>query len=340
MEILIILVTAILILLAIFHPKGIKASIQKSGQNKKRMQIEDALKHLYDCEYGNNLSSLQSISGNLSVSVDQASEIISLLQKMKLISTETGHIKLTNEGKSYALKIVRMHRLWERYLADETSLAETEWHEEAHLLEHTLSEEEVNKMAARIGNPLFDPHGDPIPSTEGKIYSVEGKLLSKMSEGDFARIIHLEDEPNVIYSQLVALGLHPGMQIRIMESSTERIKIDAEGEECILSPLVAMNVTVQPIDKSEAIIDSFEPLTSLKEGESAIVRGISRACRGQQRRRLLDLGIVPGSLITTLMRSPSGDPTAYIVREATVALRKEHAGLIFIKKIDSERKVV
>ncbi|MFH1196823.1 MAG: metal-dependent transcriptional regulator [bacterium] len=340
MPILIIFATSILILLIIFHPKGIKARIQKSEQNKRRMQIEDALKHLYDCEYKNSMCSLQSISGNLAVSTDHASELISTLQKMKLISAEGGHLKLTNEGRSYALKVVRMHRLWERYLADETSLTETEWHDEAHLLEHTLNEEEINKMAAKIGNPIFDPHGDPIPSPEGKIYSVKGKQLCELNEGDFARIIHLEDEPNAIYSQLVAAGLHPAMQIRVMESSKDRIKIDAEGEECIFSPIVAMNVTVQPIDKSEAIIDSFEPLTALKEGESAIVRGISKACRGQQRRRLLDLGIVPGSLITSLMKSPSGDPTAYLVREATVALRKEHAGLIFIKKIDNERKAI
>lgn len=340
MNIMIVLGAAILILILLFHPRGLKNHIANSHKKKKRMMIEDALKFLYDCEYKYTSGSIESLAGNLSVSVNKATEIISSLLKMKLILNDSGVFRLSNEGRSYALKIVRMHRLWERYLADETSTPETDWHNEAHLLEHTLTEEEINQMAARIGNPLLDPHGDPIPSPEGRVYSVEGKNLPEIKEGNFAKIIHLEDEPEAIYSQLAALGLHAGMQIQIIESSKDRIKIDAEGEDCVLSPLVAMNVTVKEIDKSEAITGGFEQLISLEEGESAIVQGISKACRGQQRRRLLDLGIVPGSEITAIMKSPSGDPTAYLVREATVALRKEHAAFIYIKRIDNERKAV
>jgi DtxR family Mn-dependent transcriptional regulator len=60
------------------------------------------------------------------------------------------------------LKIVRVHRLWEKYLAEETGLNEVDWHPEAELKEHEISFEEANKLAVKLNNPLFDPHGDPI----------------------------------------------------------------------------------------------------------------------------------------------------------------------------------
>jgi DtxR family Mn-dependent transcriptional regulator len=144
-------------------------------------------------------------------------------------------------------------------------------------------------------------------------------------------IVHLEDEPAQVYAQIAAEGLRPGTSVRMMEATPERIRFWADGDERILAPVAAANVSVVPVpsDGSDRE-ESRETLASLRPGEAATVIRISKACRGLERRRLLDLGILPGTRIEAAMKSPSGDPTAYRVRGTLVALRDEQAGLIHV----------
>ena len=74
-------------------------------------------------------------------------------------------------------------------------------------------------------------------------------------------------------------------------------------------------------------------LVDLRQGESGRVLDISQECRGLERRRLLDLGVLPGTVITAEMRSPSGDPTAYRIRDAVIGLRAEQARMINIARL-------
>jgi len=148
--------------------------------------------------------------------------------------------------------------------------------------------------------------------------------------GEFANIIHVEDEPHAIYSQILAEGLYPGMQIRMMEVSDKRLKFVANGEECVLSPLIAKNITVGVVKLEKQIEGKFKTLSSLKIGEAGTIFGIAKALRGQQRRRLMDLGIVPGTKIEAELESLTGDPVAYRVRGTTVALRKKQTEKIYL----------
>jgi len=326
-----------LIFVIVFYPnKGIMAVWKKSKYANKKILIEDALKYLYDCEYNRTNCTLNSIAGNLSISADDAADIISRLESMGLVSAKKNELELTSDGRSYALRIVRIHRLWEKYLADETSVKEDEWHLKAEELEHTLTTEQANQLAARIGNPVFDPHGDPIPSASGDIPEKKGKPLTEMKAGEFGNIIHIEDEPHSIYSQILAEGLYPGMQIRMIELSDKRIKFVANGEECILSPLIAKNITVGILKFEKQIEGKFKTLSSLKIGEEGTILGIAKALRGQQRRRLMDLGIVPGTKIEAELESFSGDPVAYNVRGTTVALRKQQTDKIYLLNEDEK----
>ena len=326
-----------LIFVIVFYPnKGIMAVWKKSKYANKKILIEDALKYLYDCEYNRTNCTLNSIAGNLSISADDAADIISRLESMGLVSTKKNEHELTSDGRSYALRIVRIHRLWEKYLADETSVKEDEWHLKAEELEHTLTTEQANQLAARIGNPVFDPHGDPIPSASGDIPEKKGKPLTEMKAGEFGNIIHIEDEPHSIYSQILAEGLYPGMQIRMIELSDKRIKFVANGEECILSPLIAKNITVGILKFEKQVEGKFKTLSSLKIGEEGTILGIAKALRGQQRRRLMDLGIVPGTKIEAELESFSGDPVAYNVRGTTVALRKQQTDKIYLLNEDEK----
>lgn len=151
-----------------------------------------------------------------------------------------------------------------------------------------------------------------------------------MKLNEFANIIHVEDEPNAIYSQILAEGLFPGMQIRMMEISDKRVKFIANGEECILSPLIAKNITVGVLQFEKQIEGKFKALSSLKIGEEGTILGIAKSLRGQQRRRLMDLGIVPGTKIEAELQSLTGDPVAYRVRGTTVALRKQQTEKIYL----------
>ncbi|MBS4033973.1 MAG: metal-dependent transcriptional regulator [Ignavibacterium sp.] len=328
---LIIGIIAVIFFITLFYPnKGIIAEWKKSKYANKKVLIEDALKYLYNCEYNNINCTLTGIAGNLAISPDHATEIISKLEEMELITAHQDALSLTSDGKSYALRIIRVHRLWEKYLADETSVQEMEWHQKAEEVEHQLSPEQANQLAAQIGNPVFDPHGDPIPSSAGDIPEKRGKLLTEMNPGEFAIITHVEDEPHAIYSQIIAEGLYPGMQIRMLELSDKRIKFVANGEECILSPLIAKSITVGVMKFEKPIEGKFRSLSDLKVGEKGKILGIAKSLRGQQRRRLMDFGIVPGTEVEIEMKGLWDDPIAYRIRGATVALRKNQTDKIYL----------
>ncbi len=326
-------ILVLLIVVGVFYPDyGLYYIIKRFNKDNAKENIEDALKHLYDCEHKGVDCSIDSLAGNLHLRQNDVMDLAAKMGKMGLIIISANKLNLTQEGRVYALRMIRIHRLWEKYLADFTSVKETEWHQIAEEKEHQISNEEANKLAAQLGNPLLDPHGDPIPTELGEIPKHEGVTLNLIEEGLFVRIKHIEDEPKEVFAQLTAQGLFPGMQLYVLENNSNKIKFEAEGEVCILAPILASNILVEKIIEKENIQQNFETLTSLKEDECAEIIGISRAVRGQQRRRLLDFGIVPGSKVRAVLKSLSGDPTGYEVRGAIIALRKEQSNLIYIKK--------
>ena len=320
----------ILFVLLVWPKGGIIGYWKRLSRNNKRVMIEDALKNIYDCEYRKADCSLQSLKGGLSVSSEKVALLTKDLEEMNLIKTDADKIVLTPEGRSYALRIVRIHRLLERHFADRTSFKAVEWHEEAENAEHKISYDDANKLAVELGNPLYDPHGDPIPTEKGHLPPRKGVMLNNLKPGDTGRIIHIEDEPKAVYSQIVAQGLHPGMQINVLESNSTKIKFTADTEECVLAPVFASNILVSEPEEKIEITEDFILLSNLKPGQYANVVAISKACRGQQRRRLMDFGIVPGTKILSDLESLGGDPKAYIVRGTKVALRRKQASQIYI----------
>jgi len=323
------------ILFLFFQPdKGVFWKWQRGLMSTKRILIEDALKHLYDQEYKELISTLKSLAGALSITGDEAAELIKRLQGLRLVRIEKESLFLTTDGQKEALRMIRIHRLWERYLADETGISETEWHKRAEILEHNTSEKDMDKLIASVGHSPYDPHGDPIPTAAGKMPPQKGLPLNDLEIDEVARIIHVEDEPSAVYAQLVAEGLHPGMLVRITDKNVHRVQFISEGEEIKLAPVVAANLTVERLKREQAIEENYKPLTSLAQGESGKVLAISSVCRGQQRQRLMDLGIIPGTIISMEMSSASGDPVAFNIRGATIALRKEQANLIHIESVE------
>lgn len=324
----------VLILVWFVWPKtGIWARLSRSRSNSKRVMLEDALKYLFDCEYRKHPCELNSLAGNLNFSVDITSKLVDRLLQMGLITQEHQNLSLTETGRSYALRVIRVHRIWERYLADETSVAQADWHNEADWLEHEVSIEATEMLAAQMGNPVYDPHGDPIPSASGDLPENKGIPLSQLRIGDLGRIIHIEDEPKSIYEQLIVEGLYPGMTLYVTDVAENRITFATDNDQCVLTPLFASHISIERISGTGLESGKQQLLSTLSIGESAEISGISPHCRGQQRRRLMDLGIVPGSRITVELQSASGDPLAYRVLGTTIGIRKQQANLIFITSL-------
>ena len=90
----------------------------------ERVRIEDALKHLYDCEYRRQPCTSQSLSGAMGLRESRSAELLDRLQQLELVSADGAEFHLTDEGRAYALRVIRIHRLWERYLILLTHLAD------------------------------------------------------------------------------------------------------------------------------------------------------------------------------------------------------------------------
>jgi DtxR family Mn-dependent transcriptional regulator len=205
--------------------------------------------------------------------------------------------------------------------------------------EHMLTAAETEALARRLGQPASDPHGDPIPTAAGEVVLHEGRPLADLPVGATARITHIEDEPPEIYQTIVAAGLMPDMLVRLLEIQPTGILVLANGEQHRLPAGAAANIAVLPVALEPPIeAPAGAPLHALLVGERGEVLRLSPRCHGAERRRMLDLGILPGTVIEAVMKSPSGDPTAYRIRDALIALRKEQADLIRIARPIEERR--
>ncbi len=322
-----------LIIVLIFRKKIIERFV-KIRKQKEKILIEDTLKHLYDGEYNSYPCSVDSVSKNLSLKREDAKKLINRLQELNLIKNKEGVISLTNSGRDNALKVIRIHRLLERYFAEKTSFDEKQWHILAEEKEHEIKIEEANKISVELGNPLIDPHGDPIPTENGIIHKEKSKLLNELKENSFAQIIHIEDEPKEIFSTLSGHRIYPGMQLHILKNSGNDLLVETEGRTILLTLTEAKNISVKEIEEENFFKETIKPLSSLSVGEVAVISSLSAALRGQQRRRLLDLGIVPGTKIKAVLESIGRDPIAYEVRDTLIALRRNQSDYIFVKEVN------
>lgn len=325
---------AVLVLAAALWPRyGLVAVLRRVVGQTERVRLEDALKHLHGAEAAGQRASVESVAGALGVSRARAFRLLRRLEEKQLARSDGSGFPLTEAGREYALRVVRAHRLWERYLADRTGVAPRYWHTEAERKEHELSAADTESLAERMGFPMYDPHGDPIPTAEGQLPQRPGRALSSMAAGDSGMIVHLEDEPPEVFDQLMAAGLMPGMPIEVVETTPTTVRFIAGASRHELPPVIAANVTVASSPVATAPEAWTMTLANIEVGQRARVIGLSPACQGAQRRRLLDLGVVPGTIIEAEMVSASGDPIAYRIRGALIALRRSQAEWILVEPV-------
>ncbi len=326
-------VLAVVLLVAAWPKRGLIAWVRRVVRSTERIHMEDALKHLNALEYRGRRATIESLAGALEVSRIAAARTVQRLTERGLAVVRDETPLLTDEGREYAMRILRTHRLWERYLADRTGVRPEEWHNEAEEAEHRVTSAEAEALAARLGHPRYDPHGDPIPTLAGEMPPLAGVALSAVAPGDQVVVTHLEDEPPELFERLTAIGFSPHLRFTVTGRDAESVVIDLRGEEVTMPLILAGNVTVRPLAADEVVHAASATLADLDPGQSARVLRIAARCQGPQRRRLLDLGVVPETEITAELESAGGDPMAYRIRGALIALRAEQASWIEVEPL-------
>jgi DtxR family Mn-dependent transcriptional regulator len=330
-----IFIFSVIIFLVIVWPHwGLWYRLKKSMGNNKRIMMEDTLKEIYEGERNEQDSTVKHLAGTLAVSSDQITSILKLLSDMELITFVDTGFRLTDSGREYALRVIRTHRLWEQYFAEKTGVPEESWHYEADKKEHESNEDQMNEINHLLGYPRYDPHGDPIPTETGELPPSQGVALTDYRQNNPAVIVHIEDQPKSIYSEIINSNINIGMNIEKVSEDTNQITISIEGRTISISKMAALNITVRGVMEREKFEETPDNLAMLNVGEQGKVIFISKACRGPQRRRLMDLGILPGTVVSAEMKGIGGDPTAFKIRGANIALRRDTAKMIHINKLD------
>lgn len=304
---------------------------QKQDSDPARIQIEDALKHLLDCDESGRGATLDSLAGSLGKPRKHAAEVLGLLRGRGLATAVGDSHQLTEDGRVYALKVVRTHRLYETWLARETSTPPDSWHREAHKAEHHLEAADVDALADRLNNPRFDPHGDPIPTREGRMPRRSLTSLASWPDGKAGRIEHIEDEPEALFRQAEALALAPGTRMdEALHLADGAVECQVEGRRFTIPAAVVPLIHLMVLDEEEHRPEGIRRLSDLPVGGEALVYALAPSCTGAERRRLLDLGVVPGTRIRCEFPSPFGSPRSYDIRGALIALRNYQADRILV----------
>jgi DtxR family Mn-dependent transcriptional regulator len=331
------LIGSIMVVLAafVFWPQGgLLARYQAFRRVTARVLQEDALKHIQKLEFSGRSATLQSVAGALNLDSNRAVDLVANLESLNLIKRDGNRLNLTQDGAQVALNVIRAHRLWEQYLAEHTGYNQSEWHNQAERFEHDFSSDELDQLAGSLGNPIYDPHGDPIPTREGQLWDHEGIPLTDLEENKTGLIVHVGDEPEAVAAQIEAEGLLPGMLLRVTENTKQRVRFWSNGNEHTLAPIVAASINVRAMEETSPQVSvGGIPLNQLEEGDTGRVLILSPHLRGPERRRLMDLGLLPGTLISAEVSSPIGDPIAYRIRDSLIALRSEQACYIQVEPI-------
>lgn len=328
---------ALLAALVLFAPKvGVRSLWLQWRRVRRRRMLEDALKHLLACEHAGRAATVESLAGALGLSRAALPALVVRMENKGLVRSGGGVLHLTADGERWAMHVVRAHRLWERYLADEAGMPMTRIHRAAERAEHRLSPDQLDVLDAHLGYPATDPHGDPIPTADGVMAPATGKPLTDWPQERLARIVHVEDEPEAVFQQILAEGLAPGQILRVLERTTQRLVISSGQHEHRLAPVVAANIQVTAADEEPASPPGAIRLSDLANGESGRVVALDDACRGFVRRRLLDMGLTAGAEVCPELSTALGDPRAIRVRGTLIALRREQASQVWVRPADGD----
>lgn len=182
--------------------------------------IDDYLKAIYQIAGERSRASTAELATKLSVAPASVTGMLRRLSEADppLIEYQKHHgARLTNQGRSRALEIIRHHRLIELFLHTMLGYSWDEVHPEAEKLEHAISETLEDRIAKVLGEPEFDPHGHPIPRKDGSLPDRVDSGLPHMEPGTEAVVSRVSDSHSEMLAYLSDIGIKPGVRIRLLE---------------------------------------------------------------------------------------------------------------------------
>ena len=179
--------------------------------------MEDYMKAIYKLHGQHKQVPTSVLAEDMNVAPASVTNMCKKLAELKLVEYEPYQgVQFTSAGQKLALEIIRHHRLIELYLAEALGVPWDQVHEEAEKLEHVISEDLEDRMAAALGDPKFDPHGAPIPSRTGEVFRQESGRLVDMNVGDALIVVEVDDKDPELLRYLGELGIYPGTRITLM----------------------------------------------------------------------------------------------------------------------------
>ena len=180
--------------------------------------VQDYAKAIFTLESREGAASTTDLAALLEVRPASVSGMLRKLSALGLVEHERYRgVRLTERGRRVALEVIRHHRLVELFLVESLGMTWDEVHAEAEVLEHALSEELEELIAAKLGDPTVDPHGDPIPSRELKLAEIPAPTLEELEPGEAATFVRISDAEPEMLRFLGERGIVPGARLKLVE---------------------------------------------------------------------------------------------------------------------------
>jgi DtxR family Mn-dependent transcriptional regulator len=217
---------------------------------KNRRATEDYLKAIYYLAEEQDPVSTSRIAAACGTRPASVTKMVQRLDQRGLVRYRKHRgVSLTDAGLQIALSTLRRHRLTELFLAEALGLSWDEVHEHAEVLEHAINDRLVERMDAVLDYPEFDPHGDPIPTRDGRIAEISARPMTALPVGCRAKVARIVDDTNVeLLCYLEGLGLVPGIEVEIEEIQPFEgpVILKMNGEQRLVGHKVASLILMTP----------------------------------------------------------------------------------------------
>lgn len=213
--------------------------------------VENYLKAIYHLQgQGEDRVKTNGLAAELDISHSSVTSMLKSLADDGLVDYEPYRgARLTEKGINSALDVVRNHRLIEIFLVKTLDFDWDEVHEEAERLEHAMSDKLARRIDEFLGQPNFDPHGDPIPTADGQVFQPEGIPLDEVDAGETVRIERVLDQEPEVLRYLDEIGLTPSTTLEVDEviPIDGQMSIELEGEQRTISKALASRLLVKDV---------------------------------------------------------------------------------------------
>lgn len=209
---------------------------------------ENYIKSIYHLQQDAGLVNTNALASEMQTKAASVTDMLKKLSAKKILQYEKYKgFKLTENGRKIALTVVRKHRLWEYFLVEKLGFEWDKVHEIAEELEHISSSELIERLQSFLGNPLFDPHGDPIPDSNGKIPKLNQLNIAALPLNKSAFVSSVSNQSPQMLEMLKHYSIAIGTSIKLLKrfefDGSLEIKVSKQPA-CIISEQIAKNIFV------------------------------------------------------------------------------------------------